>query len=188
MKSMNLLDLFWAIGLVAWFCVSIYCLVSGNSDLFPRMGAVLVAIAVGYFALMPALDPQPYGLPELTHIITKRINLNEAAAYTALDDVSILAASTKKALDDVNISYPNRIVELADLVNKKPAEQNHLARLEENTQKSHAVSLASETAGKAVARQREQSQRVQAIMVVIGTLQWGFGDLLFKSLCEGNPC
>jgi len=63
---------------------------------------------------------------------------------------------------------------------KEPLEATELeARFEE-------VDVAEEDAANLVARQRRFSQMFEVWIVVIATLQWGFGDLLFSSVCEVN--
>lgn len=179
-SKMSGLDAIWAASLLLWFLGSIWAAWAGNGEIFPRLGACLVAIVALYFALLPPLHLAPPSYHESNALIFRQSNLNAQAAYLANQNVSELAASIAKILQDQQTNPPESIERLAGPSLDDSVPKNHEIGWEENDRRVLKSTRAQEAAEKDVARVKAEGLRLQAVLIFIGTLQWGVGDLVGK--------
>ncbi len=139
-----------------------------------------MAIAALYFAVLPKLDPMSVGSSQRYEIFSHSINLNSRNAHLALQNVSVLAAAISKALADNKIAVPESVRTLEKPALDETMPKNHEIDWELNDGKISAAARKIERANEEILSVRSKLQKQQAIAVFVGTLQWGFGDLVGK--------
>jgi hypothetical protein len=170
-----------AIGL--WIAMSIVFALAGNGDLFQRVGTLGIAAGVGYFAAIkwPTQSPVQY---HASKAMTQAQILGLAKAVAvANNNVGLIARSIKlsderegkETLGSVSLLAAVDLVDLAKYDN----------RLDEQDARLDEILEASEKAETSASRVLASGVKLQAIVVVIATLQTGFVSLLFSNACSG---
>jgi hypothetical protein len=163
------------LGLSAWYCLA------GNGPMFARLGALGTASAVGYFAAIKHSTTYPFGLRERLHLLNSRLNLQYQGTNQALVNTTLLASSIAFSMREEGKNVPapiamlgsNELIAHAAAYASPPIEQWDANNWELEKEGMEADTLVSQV--------HFRSGLFQAVVVVIATLQWGFGDLLFGS-------
>lgn len=168
-------DIFcWAL-ILTWLVGSIYCGVIGETDLFQRLGSLGVAVAVLYFALQKHGVRVPPGFREANELTQKQIEFSNRVADATIAKTTLLAkALVHQAEQTGTVAYP-KVIPLSRVAFDEALLR---APFEDFETKRNDVTKAQIDADKLVARNLRTSEMFQAIVVILGTIQWGFGDLL----------
>ena len=167
--------------ILAWIGFSVFCAINGNPDLFQRSGGLGIVFGVMYNAIISPPVLHPVGQVEAQALRDKTVINLENAVNVANMNVSLLAASLRKAFENEGKSAPGTVVALA-----KVAEDNAIQG------KSYPAPINRdkeiETAASGIAAADSHAARVerirfitQATLVVVGTLQSSFGSLLVSA-------
>ncbi|TCM83408.1 hypothetical protein EV216_11464 [Rhodovulum steppense] len=168
-------------GLSVWLILSGFAANAGDGALFRRWGALGVAVVVAYFAAARLFQsqPAPPGYHESSEINTRNFILTGRLAHMALWQCSLIAACIKIDNDRQGVPTPTPIEALArPLLSGAPSPEQFSA--DTDLENRLAANLADKLAADAVvARVDCRIEITQAVAIVVATLQWGFGDLLF---------
>ena len=189
MEPISIVDKIGLSGIAFWLIVSAYCVALGDGAMFARMGAVGTAVAVGYFAYIRHAFPYPVGLHQKLALVNESLNFQAQLAQDLYRTRTLLALDIKNSFIEKGEAVPpsisafaeNKIVELALNSPNFP-----LAGWEaRNGELTHA----SLEADAEVSRVSFRAGKLQAWLVVVGTLQWGFGDIPFNYFhCGATTC
>ena len=164
--------------ILCWLGFSILCAANGNAEMFQRLGALGIVFGVIYYAVLPPPVVHPAGLIESLSWRDKTTIVMANGVTAANANVSLLAALLKKVLEDEGKVAPESILALAKPTMDRvaqgqpyPPELNRDLEIENNA--------ADSTAADHEASRRERIRFItQATLVVVGTLQNGFGSLM----------
>ena len=177
------IDMFGNALVLLWLGFSTYFAWAANGEYFQRMGAFGVASGVLYFAFVSHA-------PEFSSIIRSRFagfrkmqNLHTQHIEGNYRNSGIIAYEVKKLRKELNLPGSSGVDAISatfvETLAKEPIEAAKLdAQFEE-------IELNEERAAEQVERQRFFSNNYEVLIVVIATLQWGFGDLLFGLVHDG---
>lgn len=173
----------WA-AILLWLSLSGYFFWVGNPSAFQAVGVVGIAAGVGYFAMQHHATPHPYGALEIESVLSERVNLASDAGTRACAHVSILA---KALVSDANRrgEQPNAaILELASVPDEHLAAT--LSRdVDQANARQRKILADGLAANKLVERAKRNGEILQAIVVVVATLQSGLGAYLLESVGVG---
>lgn len=174
----KLVDISWLLCLLAWLVASIWAIWEGNGDLLPRLGAVLVAVSVVYYAVIPKAVPIDVHTNKMILQLQKQDNLNSEMAFAALQNNATLAAAlvVERNERSEDISKPIRL--LAEPVFSGHSSTAMAHDWQEVYAKQAELSDGVADASDGVTRENTTVARWQAFFGALGTVQWGFGDLL----------
>ncbi|MFK7869882.1 MAG: hypothetical protein AB8B58_11645 [Roseobacter sp.] len=173
-----LLDALWLLSLVLWAGLSVWAYSAANADSLPRFGALLVTFAVVYYALVPIVIVYPNDVARVFHQHTVRINDTSAALKVSFRNTSVLAASVAEAMRKSGWAVPKSIKILAEPVKKELHSAEGDVDWDALNARSEKVTEAIVAASNSVVQHEKSKMRWQALFAAVGTLQWGFGDLL----------
>ena len=163
--------------ILSWIGSSIYLAANGYPDMFQRFGAFGIVIGVIYYAVVPPPVVHPVGHIEAQAWRDKTaIEVFNGVAVANMN-VSLLAASLQKKIEDEGKDAPQSIVALA-----KPARDLTVAgkSYPEPINRDSEIDTNSadmDAADKNAASVERTRFLTQAILVVVGTLQSGFGSM-----------
>lgn len=167
----------WA-AITAWVSSSGYAYCMGNDDIFQRLGALGIVFGVLYYIASPPPSLHPLGAIKSGAATQKTILIASDAALNANTNVAILAASLCKMLESEGKDVPGSILALAQPVLRGSVvvgTQGLHGQFASNIEELATAQLAADTQAARVERIRAVTQ---AVLVVVGTLQSGFGSLL----------
>jgi hypothetical protein len=173
----------WA-AILIWLALSAYFFLTGNPSAFQAVGVVGIASGVGYFAMQRHATPHPFGTLEIESILSERVNLASDASVRALAQISILA---KVLVNDAIRKGEQASPVLTQLAS---VPDDHIATMlsrdvdQANTKQSE-IRNKRVAANKLVERTRRNSEILQAVIVVVATLQSGLGAYLVEFLGLG---
>ena len=143
-----------------WVISTVALVVLEDACQFQRLGSLFVAIAVLLFAV--------------TNTIQSKIRSEWQWRMIELASNKAILVSSERLLDVLN---KLRLI---------PQDSTCLNELRE-----HGIDPAEESAKtfeNLLDKIQRKSVRLEALIVVLATLQWGYGDLLINSICGGTPC
>ncbi|MFV1593554.1 hypothetical protein VWZ88_13945 [Phaeobacter sp. JH20_36] len=145
--------------------------------MFQSVGVVGIAAGVGYFVMQQQATPHPVGAIERSALHSKTLVLTGDAAGRALANTSILAKAMKEDAEEQG----KRVSHLVGSIASIPDE--HLRRMvasgcAELTEKIDENCDDMLEADNLVRSQSRKSELLQAVVVIVGTLQSGLGSLL----------
>ena len=170
--------LLWGLSLLVWFLVSIWCLFTSNGDLLPRMGAFIIAAVALYYFQLSDLDPPPLGSAKKFAIVSNHLNMNSADINFAIKKVVLLAGLIERWMKDQKRVVPEAVFELSALAQHEKFDALEELDFEEMEQNSQLNADEEDKHRVDVLILRQKLQNFQAILLAIGTIQWGFGDLI----------
>ncbi len=147
--------------------------------MFARLGAMGTAVAVDYFASISHALPYPVGLHEKLQRTSDQVNYQAEAVRVALDNNTLLTFAVKELFEQLSLNLPNAVSGLADekmLRHSAATGQFPLGEWEAANALNVQRGLAADAL---VTKVAFRAGRLQALIVVIATMQWGFGDLFF---------
>ena len=173
-----------------WIGISIYVWTDGDALMFQRLGALGTAIAAAYFAFVIQSPPYPVGLRERLSISNNQLNYQAEATRVALNNSTILAVSLKKGLQQNNQTVPASIAALSEKTLVEHAARTGPLPPEQWEMRGAELLGQGVSADTEVVRVAFLSGVFQAGVVVVSTLQWGFGDMLVNKLklCGNWTC
>ena len=170
-----------ALGLAAlWLILSVYFISVGLGDYFQRMGSFGVALVIGYFGFVRIFssNPAPPKYHEMLHQQRRQFVQHATHIEQSYLNTSLLAAALEQ-----EAGKEGKQVHLAISALAKPVREN--AELGKKSPKLSGFEKESEQIAKEGAIAEEtiknlanRHEALQAIVGVMATLQWGFGDLL----------
>ena len=177
MGKIEIVDLVGWLAILLWIALSAYFAIALNGSAFQAVGVVGIAAGVGYFAMQRHATPHPYGALEIENLLSNRIALASDAGTRALAFATILAKEMTAKADSRSEQTNAAIVDLSMI------DDDHVARMLardpdneiERQEKIHVEKLA---ANVLVLRARRNGEVLQAIVVVVATLQSGLGSYL----------
>lgn len=168
-----------ALGFIAfllWFGLSAAFAWHANGDFFSRIGAAGAAYAVAYFALIRhgeivpnLLLGQMREMRRAQHLHAE--NIHESYRNSAFVAVDLGKTRKELGLASTEFCESMKQVLMAD-AQKVPLDAS---ALDEFFVEPYVVS---DAANARVTQTRRRSDATQAVVLVLSTLQWGFGDLL----------
>lgn len=166
-------------GIFAWIGISIYSAVQGASDQFQASGSIGIAVAVGYFVMQRHANPIPTSVSQSIGILTRHNALNSDAIAKAFAQIALLAKALEFEAKKRGDSVSSTISELAKVpfdhvseqIQRDPHAYDH--EIEANTNDLIASS-------QRVASGLRKSEGLQAGVVILGTIQSGFGSHILK--------
>lgn len=169
---------------IVWFATSLTFYREANAEMFQRMGAFGVAAALLYFFTVKLPSPYAWSLHN-QYVWTRRTaDLALDSARSAHEKTNALAIYLYDEISLQRRSPPpglERLAEdVADLLERGDNWENWEQKDQENLAADKSVLVASEKMEKA----RRRSDLSQTVLVVVATLQWGFGDCVL----EGGRC
>lgn len=183
LKAIDPVDALWVVGLFVWLSLSILFAIEGNGSTFQRLGALLVAIVGIYYAIVPHVPSLPPGAIQIDALATKQTKRTSDMTALLHDRLGFLANDIQDVLVKNGKAVPQTVSDLAETVTRegfKPLDMNEFETVIAEADRVAEQRLAAETF---VARTNSIRMRTQAVMLSIGTLQWGFGDMLFEGVC-----
>ncbi len=186
MRRAGLIDVTGRAAILGWLAFSIAFAMKLDGDMFQRMGAAGVAIAVAYFAFVRHAQPYPFGLHERLYWLTRTLDLHRRGLNTALSNSTVIAAVWKRQCEERGEEVPQPISELAAVLEHAVdvSEQEKAFSVSDAEKSFRETVNNSNSADELVSSVKFRSDTVQMVVVVVATLQWGFGDLLFPKICE----
>lgn len=184
MKSGTIVDLLGWSGILLWLGLSTYFAWSADGAKFQAVGVVGISAAITYFVMQRHAAPYPEGALELDLWRDKRISQAADAALRAHAHISILAKAIENDARNEGRQVSSAIAELAavpiehseSVISRDPEyDHEHL----------HEAADGQKSANEAVNLARRRSEILQAVVVVLGTLQSGLGSLLFSGPTTG---
>ena len=179
-KSYLIDGLAWLV-ILSWIGFSVFFWNDGNPDMFQRFGALGIVSGVIYYAIFPPPVVHPIGMIEAQSWRDKTVIEIVNGTVSANMNVSILAASLQLLMEGEGKTASQSIVALA-----KPAKQLTEAGRSYPDPVNRDIEIemiASDitAADKNAARVERIRFITQAALVVIGTLQNGFGSLIVSA-------
>lgn len=173
----------WA-AILLWLVLSAYFFWIGNPSVFQAVGVVGIAAGVGYFAMQRHATPHPYGAQEIESILSERVNLASDAGTRACAYVSLLAKALVADATGRGEQANPALLELASVPDDHLAET--LSRdVDQANKRQREILVESMAANKLVERARRNSEILQAVVVVVATLQSGLGAYLLEFIYVG---
>jgi hypothetical protein len=184
MKLPVVTDVLGLAGITAWVGFSGYFAAIGDGEFFQRMGSFGVAVGIIYFALVRHGTEFPLILRDRLKSLRRTQHLHTQHIEGAYRNAGLVAHELANLRSELKLPKSDAASGLsAALVEGLKKEPLKAIELDSRFEK---VDLAEEDAANLVALQKRFSQMFEVWVVVIATLQWGFGDLLFASVCEAN--
>ncbi len=184
MGKLDFVDVLGWSAILLWLALSAWYALALNGSAFQSVGVVGISAGISYFTLQRHATPHPYGALEIESILSERVNLASDAGTRALAHVCILAkalvAEAARRGEQANAA----IMELASVPN------DHLAATlsrdwDQANNRQREILADKMAANKLVERARRNSEILQAIVVVVGTLQSGLGAYLLELIGMG---
>ena len=187
MNRENVIDVFGWASIIAWLGFSAYFAWSENGDMFQRAGTLGIVAGVGYFAAVKWPATAPIGYHQSKTITQSQVISLAQGLAVANENTRILAAALAQMREREGKDVLEPIKALATL----PAAdmQKYDARQRDQDAKFDQLLAQAEDADRIADKVSRSGVRLQAIVVILGTLQSGFGSLLFNNSCNGViPC
>ena len=177
MGKFEIVDLLGWSAILLWIALSANFAFSLNGSAFQAVGVVGIAAGVGYFAMQRHATPHPYGALEIENLLSNRITLATDAGTRAMAVATILA----KEMTTKAISRGEQTNET--IANLSMIDDNHVAKMlarnpDNEIERQEEIHVEKLVANVLVLRARRNSEVLQAIVVVAGTLQSGLGGYL----------
>lgn len=167
-------------GIIAWILASYFAFSAGNGVLFQAYGAFGISLGVAYFVIQRHAVPHPYGALENEQIDNKRLGQNESNIRLAQAQITLLAKALFIAAKSRNEPVSSIIEALA-----KPEKESIEKLLEvpskEIEDRIENIFEERKLANESVLKTRRAAEIVQATIVILGTLQSGFGVFIMQS-------
>ena len=176
MKSAIIIDIIGWSGIILWITLSVSFAWNFDGARFQAVGVIGISAAIVYFVMQRHAVSSPYGAVEIDLCRDKRIDLTADMALKAHAKISLLAKDLEREALIAGRTVPPVVAafstgplsELADIIAQDP-EKKHNAMVE--------LAVNRQEADKAIEVARRRSEVLQAIVVVLGTLQSGLGDM-----------
>ena len=177
MGKFEIVDVLGWSAILLWLALSAKFAFALNGSAFQAVGVVGIAAGVSYFAMQRHATPHPYGALEIENLLSNRITLADDAGSRAIALATILA----KEMTANAISRGEQTNEA--IVNLSMIDDNHVAKMlarnpENEIERQEEIHVDKLAANVLVLRAKRNSEVLQAIVVVIGTLQSGLGSYL----------
>lgn len=177
--KVSLVDVFGLGAILAWGGLSIYSLLQGYEEVFQRLGTVGIAAGILYFAFVRHAPEFSNVVRERLISLRKRQHQNIQGIDNANRAIALLAFELKKVREDLGLSERaalNRFV--ARTIQSMETQEPFSAAKTDAGYSS--LDEQEENANKDVEFQRRFSQMFEVWVVVVATLQTGFGDYLVR--------
>lgn len=164
--------------ILAWLGLSAYFAWRGDGTRFQAVGVVGISAAITYFVMQRHSAPYPYGQLELALWRDKNTSQAMDTALRAHAHIGLIARDLAKESLSAGREVPPAIAAFAavpiehtaSIISRDPEREFPLM---------HELSENQIRANDAVNLTRRRSEILQAIVVVLATLQSGLGSLLF---------
>lgn len=183
LKSIDPVDGFWMLGCIIWLALTVIAAGGGDGDMFQRLGALLVAIVGAYYLFVPHVQQLPVGQIENDVLNSKQTKLTSDMVALAHERIALVATELKAEMIARGQVVPIHISRIAAIVEKEGFKEIDLNGLEEVSATADVVANQRFDAEKQITKVNLTRSRTQAVMLSLGTIQWGFGDLLFENGC-----
>ncbi len=183
LKSIDPVDGFWMLGCIIWLALTITAAGGGDGDMFQRLGALLVAIVGAYYLMVPHVQQLPIGQIESDALASKQTKLTSDMVALAHERIALIASELKADIVARGQAVPIHISKIASIVEMESFKEIDLNGLEKVAETADAVAIQRFDAETQITKVNLTRSRTQAVMLSVGTIQWGFGDLLFGGGC-----
>lgn len=184
MRPSFIVDLLGWSGILLWLGLSTYFAWNGNGASFQAVGVVGISAAITYFVMQRHAVPYPDGLIELDRWRDKRISQAVDAALRVHAHISLIAKALENEAQKEGRQVLPTIAALAGVPIEHSA--NVITRDPDDDHQSLSDAMEGQkSANDLVNLTRRRSEMLQAIVVVLGTLQSGLGSLLFAAPTVG---
>jgi hypothetical protein len=180
MEREKKVDLFGGIGLAIWVALSLIAAWHLNGPWFARFGALGTAVAALYFSLIRHAVPYPVGLHEKLNLVNSNLNFQAEMIRTSLRNGTELAVGISSLFDKTGNPIPASIENLTTQNCIQHSQQSVPFPLAEWEGKNAQLVEQSQAADHQVSEVAFKAGRLQALVIAIASIQWGFGDLLFS--------
>lgn len=185
MRNASVIDAVAWFFILLWLALSAYFCFIGHGDMFQRVGAIGIAVGVGYFAAVPLPLPHPTGT--LERLSLQDGQLLEMARGIATSNANVVslarAISNDRVISGQSVSESLRAI--AELPTASETALGNVGLFESFEVRRLENLKVSESADRQVVKVGRNMMVFQAIVVVFGTLQSGFGSLFFNGTCKG---
>lgn len=177
-------DAIWVLSLSVWVSFSAWAIFSGDSETFQRFGSFGVACVVAYFAYVRVVQgaKAPENYHEMNNLTSKRISLNTQAVQSALSNTTAIAKVIKDEAAEAQRPINPAISILAGALPHAGKLRHESIKFNEQNAREEEILVQSVGAEKAAHQASTSAEVVQAVVAVVATLLWGFGDLLVDIL------
>jgi hypothetical protein len=169
--------------ILSWLAVSAYFAAIGHGEMFQRIGAVGICAGVGYFAMVRWPVAQPPRALEISAYHQGQILALAESGAIVRNQIKALS----KAVVVLNDKQRAETEETISLAAQVPSEDlgKYQARIAKQRDHLERLTQASLEADGTVASVNRSGVKLQAIVVIVATLQSGFGSLFFSNACDG---
>jgi hypothetical protein len=184
-KRTQVLDFLGLVGLASWIALSLVTAFQINPDAFQRLGSFGVAVGVAYYGLSSLYHsrPAPTGFHQWRTYNTLTMNEISRSVFTALSNTSILAHHAEVRDQELGRSTPEHIKLISSTlqhsINLAPKLEQESSDLPTRLRKLEEDATAADNN---VVVQAQRSHVIELVVVVLATLQWGYGDLVVHTL------
>jgi len=159
--------------LLVWVLASVVFAVQGAPSAFQRMGAFGVAVAVGVFALVGHGYYFPKSIRERLHEHRRTTEIHARHIHGSHQKTASVAAELQRTRAELGLP----LSQSANALSESALDQNFELGDHLRTQSDDL---------RAPDRDKTLAERREAWVVVVATLQWGFGDLFVQLLIRGT--
>jgi hypothetical protein len=181
MEKASLTDLIAWLAIALWLCGSAYMFAVANGDFFQRLGALGIVCGVIYYAVAPPPVVHPAGQIQSQLWRDKTSELVAHGNTVANENVSLLAASIQSLMERDGQSVPESIRAIARPAIDRITKGQPYPSLESRHSERETIAAAIVSADVEASRVERIRAVTQAALVVIGTIQSGFGSLLVST-------
>ncbi len=171
--------------ILLWLGLSTFFFWVGNGDSFQAVGVVGISGAVAYYAAQRHATPKPIGMIESQLLLNRRLNQISDAVGVASANIALLAKSVRKSTLEQGQEVDS-IVESLSGVRHEVIEKSLEGTAREFDPLFEGNALEQRLTELMVQKARRNSELLQAIVVVLGTLQSGLGGSFVNLIARGT--
>ncbi len=142
------------------------------------MGAFLIAAVALYYSQMTDLDPQPFGASTKFAVISQHLQMNSSDIKLAMKKIILLAIALEKTMKSQSRKVPEAVSNISALAKHENFESFEEIDLDEVEAIAQEQAKKEDEHRQSLLKLRQKLQNFQAVLLAIGTIQWGFGDLI----------
>jgi hypothetical protein len=185
--SISKKDMLLVFLLASWFLGSVFWGAKGNPDLFQRFGAWGVAVSIFYYVALRQRIPSNAQLVDRLAVMRRNITLNSKHVEGAYRNAALTAVELKRTRDELGLQALPFSEQMEIVLREK--EQEEPLNSEGFEEKMEAFDLAEKEAISVLENSDNTRERVQSVVAIVSTVQWGSGDLVVNfAKCGATSC
>ncbi len=190
------MTLFFLLALMIWLVFCLPPLLTNRPDAFQASGSLIVIMAILIYARERALRQNDVALAQRNQINAmldehdtwgsyheSRVKRSALETEAQLIELRCAVSDNKEQTSELN----SRIAQIQKTLSESRSHHEHL---HQQMQKSHAKWVEVHSDAEEIVQSQgpaaKSLERLEIALVVIGTLQWGYGDQLVRHLYSAN--